>query len=518
MRHHRTSVRTGVGTLALLAASLAAAGVHAQSGLPSLPKANTPPAQQAPAQTAPAQQAPAAQAAPPPAAQPAAPPAARTTAPGLPGLPGQQQAPAQAASPPAAAPAAAPPAAPPAVAQPAFQPAPVAGFDPVFERPTAEVYPPEQRQSEWHMLAEPVKPQGSPTPLGLWNQTTIQSRYGNMEPRNESFTRIRIREIEAVTKLKAIDTGETVVGGISNAAAAPFRAVGALLTSPLETLGNIPKGISDTIARTGEGFSSDKSKFEDGMFKEIAGVSRKKREIAAEMGVDVYSSNPILQSELNRIGAASAGGNITVDVGSIAISGPAGAVIGNLSRVDALQEIVNTQPAAELRRRARYTLEQMAIPKSFVDQFLDHPYYSPRRKTIVVGLLSPMKDVAGRERILEAALTADSEEAALYYQQLTELISGFHFTNTPVKEIMLVEGFPVALTGKASAFIAVPTDRMYWTREAAQFLDRMLTDLIKNHRMTSATLWTLGDLTPLTAQALAQRGIHAFQRAVVNYN
>jgi hypothetical protein len=66
--------------------------------------------------------------------------------------------------------------------------------------------------------------------------------------------------------------------------------------------------------------------------------------------------------------------------------------------------------------------------------------------------------------------------------------------------------------------IAVPTDRMYWTRESAAFLDRMLTDLIKSHRMTSATLWTLGDLTPLTAQALAQRGIQAFQRAVVNYN
>lgn len=500
MRHHRFCARTGFGTLVLLAAILAAAGVHAQSGLPSLPRANTAPAQTPPAQQAPAQ------------------PAAKSAAPGLPGLPGQPQAPAQAAPPVAAPPAAAPP----AVAQPATKPmaypAPVAGFDPVFERATAEVYPPEQRQSEWHMLAEPVKPLGSPTPLGLWNQTQIQSRFGNMEPRNESFARIRIREIEAITKLKAIDTGETIVGGLGNAAAAPFRAVGALFTSPLETLGNIPKGISDTLARTGEGFSSDKTTFEDGMFREIAGVSRKKREIAAEMGVDVYSSNPILQAELDRIGNASAGGNLTVTAGSLAITGPAGAVVSGLSGVDRLQEAVNTLPAAELRRRTRYTLEQMAMPKSLTDQFLDHPYYSPRRKTILAGLLSPMKEVAGRERLVEAALTADSEEAALYYQQLTELISGFHYTNTPVKEIVLVEGFPVAVTGKASAFIAVPTDRMYWTRESAAFLDRMLTDLIKSHRMTSATLWTLGDLTPLTAQALAQRGIQAFQRAVVNYN
>jgi hypothetical protein len=373
-------------------------------------------------------------------------------------------------------------------------------------------------QSEFHLLADPVKPMPAPTPLGLWNQTSIQSRHGNIETRNESFARIRVREVQAITKLKAIDTGETVVGGIGNAAAAPFRAVGSLITSPLETLGNIPKGISDTIARTGEGFSSDKSKFEDSMFKEIAGVSRKKREMAAQMGVDVYSSNPLLQSELDRIGAASAGGNISVDVGSIAIAGPAGAVIGNLGRVDALQEIVNTQPAAELRRRARHTLEVMAMPKSFVDQFLDHPYYSPRRKTIIAGLLSPMKDVGGRERYLEAALTADSEEAALYYQQLVELISGYHFNTAPVKEIVLAEGLPVAITTKGVAFIAVPTDRLYWTQTSAAYADKLLAGIPNRARLTGIVLWTLGDVTPLAAQGLAQRGVQAFQRATVNYN
>jgi hypothetical protein len=110
----------------------------------------------------------------------------------------------------------------------------------VVERRAAEVYPPDQVQSEFHLLADPVKPMPAPTPLGLWNQTSIQSRYGNIETRNESFARIRVREVQAITKLKAIDTGETVVGGIGNAAAAPFRAVGSLFTSPLETRATFP--------------------------------------------------------------------------------------------------------------------------------------------------------------------------------------------------------------------------------------------------------------------------------------
>jgi hypothetical protein len=472
MRNRHAPRALGWAALAALALSFQAGEARAQSGLPALPRAGAPAAPSGPSQAVPA-----------PPAQP---------------MPAQ--------------------AAPAAPLQPQPQPVVVQMFDPVVERRAAEVYPPDQVQSEWHVLADPVKPVAAPTPLGMWNQTTIQSRYGTLEPLNESFARIRMREIEAIAKLKAIDTGETVVGGIGNAAAAPIRAVGSLFTNPLETLGNIPKGVGTFIARTGEGFSSDKSKFEDGMFKEIAGVSRKKREIAAQMGVDVYSSNPLLQSELDRIGLASAGGNISVDIGTIAITGPAGAVISNLGRVDALQEIVNTQPAAELRRRTRHTLEAMAMPKSFVDRFLDHPYYSPRRKTIIAGLLSPMKEVAGRERFLEAALTADSEEAALYYQQLVELISGYHFNTQPVREIVLAEGFPVAITAKGQAFIAVPADRLYWTQESAAYIDKLVAAIPGRDKLAGIVLWTIGDLTPLAAQGLAQRRIQAFQRATVNYN
>ena len=465
-----------------------------QSGLPTLP-GQAPAAQQQQQQQ---------QTAPQPQAQPQAAPQPQRQA--VPGLPAQQQVPPQAQ---------------PQRQQPPLQPAPAVaatGFDQPAERSVAEVYPPEQRESAFHTLADPVRPADSPTALGLWNQTSIQSRFGNIEAPNESFARIRIREIEAITKLKAIGTGETMAGGVANAAMAPVRAVGALFTSPVETLGNIPKGVGDFVGRTGEAFASDKSKFEDSLFQEVAGVSRKKREMAAQMGVDVYSSNQLLQDELDRVGNASAGGNITVDVAMIAVTGTAGAVISNLGRVDALQEIVNTTPAKELRRRARHTLEVIGMPKSYTDRFLDQPYYSPRRKTIIVGLMSPMKEVQGLEQFIEAALTATSEADALYFQQMMELFSAFHFNVAPVKQIVLVENFPVALSEKAGAFIAVPVDRVYWTPQAQGFMDQLIAKLPNRQSLPGVTMWALGDYTPLAAQEVARRGIKAGQKAVVNYN
>ncbi len=510
----------------------------AQQGLPSLPPAG---GSTTGSQVQPAQSSSSGQFAPPPPAytttpqppasqaatqqtKPLAPqlPAAGATPPatGVPSLPAAGAAPASATPPVTSPPDSAAKAPAPAPSQPWAPgpvPAPVDGFDVVAERAVADVYPPELNESGQHTLGEPVKPGPSPSVLGLWNRTSVQSAFGAVEAANESFAKIRIREVEAIAKLKAIDTGETVTGGMANAAMAPIRAVGAILTSPVETVKNIPKGVGDFVGRTSEGFKSDKSKFEDGMFAEIAGVSRKKRELAAQMGVDVYSSNQLLQTELDRVGKASAAGNITVDVGMIAVTGTAGAVISNLGRVDALQEIVNTQPASELRRRSRFTLEQMGMPSSFIDKFLDHPYYSPRRKTIIAGLLSPLKETKGREKFMEAALTAESEEAALYYQQMLEIISSFHFGVAPVAEIVLVEGMPVALSEQSGAFVALPTDRMYWTKDAPDAANKLVAGILAVKRVP-VTLWTLGDMTPGTAHEFGRRGVQLGQRVQLNYN
>ena len=480
--------------------------VLAQQGLPSLPQAGgqQPGAQPAPGQPAPGQPATGGFAPPPPPAsatqaQPA--PAPAQAAPATPQLPGQ--APPQLQTQPQ-----------PQQQQPQQ---PVGGYDAVADRAVADVYAPEIAKSAVHHLADPVKPSPAPAPIGLWNRTMVESVYGGVEAENESFAKIRVREIAAITRLKAIETGETIGGGIANSAMAPVRAVGALITSPVQTLSNIPKGVGDFIGRTSEGFKSDKSKFEDGMFAEIAGVSRKKREIAAEMGVDVYSSNQLLQAELDRIGRASAGGNITVDVAMLAVTGTAGAVVSNLGRVDALQDIVNTQPASELRRRTRHTLETMGMPSSFTDKFLDHPYYSPRRKTIIAGLLSPMKDTKGREKFMEAALTADSEAAALYYQQMLEMVSSHHFGVSPIAAFELVEGVPAAYSDLKGWFLALPADRLYWTAEAQAPTDKLLFALLAAKR-APITLWSLGDMTPQAVHELSRRGVQLGQKVTLNYN
>src|SRR5262249_12405839 len=107
---------------------------------------------------------------------------------------------------------------------------------------------------------------------------------------------------------------------------------------------------------------------------------------------------------------------------------------------------------------------------------------------------------------------------ALYYQQMMEMFSAFHFNVAPLKKIVQVEKFPVAISEKAGAFIALPVDRVYWTSQAQGFFDQLLAKLPDRQKLPAVTLWALGDYTPRAAQEIANRGVKAGMRAAVNYN
>ena len=76
----------------------------------------------------------------------------------------------------------------------------------------------------------------------------------------------------------------------------------------------------------------------------------------------------------------------------------------------------------------------------------------------------------------------------------------------PIAEIVLIEGVPVAFSEKTGAFFALPTDRLYWTKEAQGPTDKLLFAILAVKRVP-ITLWPMGDMTPLTAYELQRRGV-----------
>ena len=167
-------------------------------------------------------------------------------------------------------------------------------------------------------------------------------------------------------------------------------------------------------------------------------VSKRKRYFAAQLGVDVYSSNAVLQKELNSVAWTAAGGNLNAGLALMPVGGTAGTVLSSVRLSDTLNEQLKGEPATRLRIINKDKLTAMGLPPDLAGRFLDHRHFSPRHDTILVDSLARLQDICGREQFLEAPLT----------------------------EMQMAGRLVVAQAKNGTALLALPLDHLLWTSAA----------------------------------------------------
>src|SRR5262249_2665365 len=162
------------------------------------------------------------------------------------------------------------------------------------------------------------------------------------------------------------------------------------------------------------------TQYEDDSAKQILAVSGFKREYAAKLGVDVYSSNEVLQKELNRLAWATVAGNLVLGGLALATGALALKVASNVSMVEQARSIVESTPPSELSKRNRDQLQQMEVPNTTANAFLQNRWLSPRHQTIIVASMMAVGNIPGRDEFIAYVSEAGTEDAALLFQQMAE--------------------------------------------------------------------------------------------------
>jgi hypothetical protein len=169
-----------------------------------------------------------------------------------------------------------------------------------------DILPPELLESEHHTVMEDV------ATYELTNRFTILSTFGPFEAFSEDMLRIRIHEVKAIAALQDIKKSEAFRNAAEQAAMSSFKGAKSLITHPVNTVKGVPKGVGKLFSRVGEMFKGERGNHEDSVAKELIGFSVVKRQYAHKLGVDVYSSNKVLQKELNRVSWAGFAGGVGV--------------------------------------------------------------------------------------------------------------------------------------------------------------------------------------------------------------
>jgi hypothetical protein len=379
------------------------------------------------------------------------------------------------------------------------------GFEKFEPRPATAVVPGAMISGPHYRLAPTVQS------FGFLNNFVVSSDYGAFDAPSNTMLRRLIREIQAIEVLQGITLTEAYGEALAQAALSPVRGVTNLVTQPVETVKAVPTAIFDVFSRVGQGIESavsgETTEYEDSAIAQSLQMSAYKRDYAKQLGVDPYSSNPVLQKQLDSVAWAGAVGSLTVGAATMASGSAVVAGLSYARNISQAIDIVAAEPPSELMIRNEAALEAMGIDPALSDKFLAQQQFSPRAKTILIMALAAMQNTAGRDSLLEAALDAPDEVTAIMYQQMAELLNGFDERVAPIARLERFNRIVVAYLKSGSAVILLPVDYLIWNEQAAAAAAQLASKLNLLPGGQQMELWVTGTATPRFKQETAALGI-----------
>jgi len=341
----------------------------------------------------------------------------------------------------------------------------------------------------------------------------VDSEFGAFEVSGTGALRKLAREIWAIGQLRAITGSEVFLSALKGQASKPIHFAKNVVTKPGETLSGVPQGVGRLFGNIGSAVSNTKDPSEGSRTQEVLLVGSFKRDYAARYEVDPYSSNRVLQEELDKIGKAAALGSWTASAATMPISGPAGAVISVTGLSQSFNNVLKTEPPSRIRIINEGKLGQMNVPPTLAKQYLDHAVFTPRQDLILVDSLARLGGAAGRDAYLKAVLDAKDEEEANFFVNTAQILRGVHEKRGRVERITMLRALPVAQLKDGSAVIPFALDHGVWSANA----DRLSQHLKATYRPAGFKgrfeVWVTGTLSPTARQQLASRGFSIVENA-----
>lgn len=375
------------------------------------------------------------------------------------------------------------------------------------DRPVAQTLTPDLAASPYHTVRDPIKADG------YMLHFNVDSKFGPYEVSGLGALRKLVRELYAIGELDKIKGTEAYAKQVKDSATAPLQFMGKLVTHPVDTMSGVPKGLYKAGEAGYASVSSPRDPSSDSRTATLLLQSGKKREYAAKLGVDPYSSNKVLQKELNSLGWAAALGSWTVSVGTMPIGGPAGAAISLTKFGDAVGDYLKVEGPGDLRARNEKRLAEMGISTDLVKRFLDHKAFTPRHDTIITESLAGLGPVRGREVVLEAALKAEDEVDANLYMAIAQILRGYHATVSPLTEIRPLSGLLIAQSQGGAALIAFPLDYGVWRQSGDQLSDQVKTGYTAPGFNGKFEIWVTGTVSPQAKQNFAAKNVTVVENA-----
>ena len=388
-----------------------------------------------------------------------------------------------------------------------------AAFEELPELKASEILKPELLKGPHHVVRDPV-----PTASGM-NQFTIDSDFGLFEADGNEMLIQRLKEIDAIARLRDVSRTDAFKKSLVAAAKSPLNSAKNIARDPAQAISNVPKGImkflgraKETVQNVGKGSGEDEG--EGSRLKDVMGYSDNKRKIALQMGIDPYSTNTVLQKELDDVAWASWAGGFTFSVATFPVSGPIGAALTVTNLNSTVDQLLREKSPSELEQINRATFRAMGASASDIERILHGGAFTPTQSTTFAVNLKSLKGVANRGAFVKIAAQKSTTEAdALFCVHTAALMNQIH-EKIPIARITMLHDFPICVAKDGTIVVALQWDYAAWTSGAAGFtndVQKLGTESGKNKNVFVALS---GQVSPRLRQELEMRGFTLHDRLV----
>ncbi len=392
---------------------------------------------------------------------------------------------------------------------PAPTAAPAAVYEPLPTLEAKVILQPQYFQGPNFTVRNPV-----PTYSGS-NRYTIDSDYGVFEADGNQMLVRRVAEINAMAKLQAMSQTKEFTQAAAQAAEVPLHVAQDLVTNPVSTISSVPRGIWGFINRAGEDVKEvtegqQNTAAEGNAVENMTGFSKTKRDLAIKLGVDPYTTNEVFQKELNKIAWPAFLGKFTVDLGMDAVGGVA---LSGANWTNSLADALRDKSPTELRlMNLGLLMNNMGVARDDADAFLNNNAISPTTQTILVGALAQLGNIPGQAEFIRQAATSQDEHDAIAFQQSVQLMANLN-NSSPVTRITHLNGLTICQTNDGTVVVPIQWDYAAWTPMTERFI-AALKDWKFNPAASGYTVILTGVVSPMTAQALAERNVKVTTKAL----
>jgi hypothetical protein len=371
-----------------------------------------------------------------------------------------------------------------------------------YEQPTdvsaGAILKPDQLKGPYHTVDDRVQYDG------LFYRFSVNSPFGNFQA--DSMTQLKnlIHEIGAIAVMKNVKTDDTAVKSIEQTGEKTVSGLKNLFTNPVGTLGGAAEGVGDLFTRASETVGRrDTTETEDSKFAQVVGFTKSKGQIATKFGVSIYTRNPVLQSELDRLAMADYLGGIGVGLATSVVPGVGGFILTTSGTARILNEAINNTPPSKLWVQNKDKLTSMGFDSDTVELFLNNPVFTPAHETVLVNALESMEGAVNRGIFIKIGLQASNPDMALYITETAVLYAGYHKNVAPIKGFSrmgrLVKGFKE----DGATVVILPTDHLIWSERVAGVVGEL--SAADPARGAGFELWTMGTLSHLAKSELQSK-------------